>query len=446
MTPRILLLVFLAALALVAGAAFADPETQPASLEGIEQYLLPKVDAWAAREADERRAARGLSSHYAVAHEVAITPWSHGSWELAPRQQARWRLRLTSPGALSLNLAFGRFVMPEGGRLRLESADGRLSIGPFTAGDVDEHGELWTPPLPAADLVLDLSLPIDRLEELELELARVHHGYAGFGEAGPLAGECQLDVVCSEGEPWDDQARSVALISVAGVRFCTGFLVNNTALDGRPLFITADHCGISPRNAASVVVMWKHQRAVCDQTGPGREDFEYWRHFQTGATFRASYRPTDTVLLELDDSPDPAAGVYYAGWDRTSQDPERPVAIHHPNTDFKRISFAFDNAVSSRHLGAAAEPAGNHLRVARWDLGTTEGGSSGAPLFNRDRRVVGQLHGGYAACGNQRADWFGRLSVAWVGRGSPATRLSDWLDPIGSGATTLDGLETSSLP
>ena len=59
---------------------------------------------------------------------------------------------------------------------------------------------------------------------------------------------------------------------------------------------------------------------------------------------------------------------------------------------------------------------------------------------------MGQLHGGFAACGEPRADWFGRFSAAWEGRGRSSSRLSDWLDPLDTGAVTLDGLDASEIP
>lgn len=415
--------------------AFAD-----AAAGALERYVLPRVDMEKVRAADEGRVQRGEVPHYAVARTVRISTWSHGDWQPVGQDKARWRLRLSSPGAISLNLAFGSFHMPVGGRLTVASADGRYRIGPFTERDNDPHGQLWTPPIPTSELILDLLVPVARFEELKLELTRIHHGYAGFGEPLPKSGDCHVDVACSEAAPWSDQVRSVGLVSIAGVRFCTGFLVNNTAHDGRPLFITADHCGIQPAEAPSVVVMWNHQRKTCGGPRAGA-----WELFQTGALFRASHRATDMVLLELDDPPDPAAAVYYAGWDRRGVDPEGVVAIHHPNTDVKRISFATGAADTTWHLVRWPVAGGNHLRVDHWDLGTTEGGSSGAPLFNHDRRVVGQLHGGYAACGNHRADWFGRLSVAWDGDGRPGTRLADWLDPLGSGVSTLDGLDSVAV-
>ena len=402
----------------------------------VEHYVLPEVSPQALRAADERRVLNDDVPHYAVAHRVDLSPWDEDRWQLVDGR-AHWKARLTSPGALSLNLAFGRYVMPAGGRLVVRSVDGTQRLRAFTDVDNDVHGQLWTPPVLSDDLWLELSLPVDALGELELELSLVHHGYAGFGAPAPKSGECHVDIACSEAAGWGDVARSVAVLSIEGVRFCTGFLVNNTALDGRPFFVTAEHCGVDRHNAASVVVMWKHERPTCGFEPASTADWS----FQTGAIWRASHRSSDTTLIELDDPPPADASVFYAGWDRSEAAPEQTVTIHHPNTDVKRISFDFDPASISSHLGRHDNPRGQHFRVDGWDMGSTEGGSSGAPLLNGDKRVVGQLHGGYAACGNVQPDWFGRFSSAWKGRGRLGSRLSDWLDPIGDRPMVLDGLD-----
>lgn len=402
-------------------------------LAQVEQgrLLLSAPDSLSLWRADEDRLDQGRVAHYAAVHDVNVTPWDEDdAWELVD-DQAFWSLRITSPGALSLSLAFERFRMPEGGELEIVSADGER-VGPFTSEDNEAHGQLWTPPLVGDELTLELRVGVDQLDDLELRLRRIHHGYAGFGEPPPRSRECHRNVACSEAEEWADQSRSVALISVAGVRFCSGFLVNNTALDGRPLFMTAAHCGITEKNAPSVVVMWNFQTNTCDSKVAPTET---QGGFQTGATLRAVHRPTDTTLIELDDAPSPELGVFYAGWDRSVTVPEQATVIHHPNTDVKRISFDFDPLTATKHLEDTASARANHLRIASWDLGSTEGGSSGAPLFNADRRVVGQLHGGWASCGNKRSDWFGRFAMAWQ-------KLSRWLDPIGSDAVVLDGLDS----
>ncbi len=446
---RLALLFCLAAL--VPGSVLA--QTAPAvELAELEPFELPDVDLRKARLADEKRQYAGEVAHYAVLLEVDIEPWGdHGRWEPVSEESVRWRLRLRSPGALSLNLAFDRYQMPEGARLEIYSTGGGERIGPFTARDNEEHRQLWTPPLLTDDLIVELTLPVDLpeelLEQLELRLARVHHGYAGFGEAEPLSGACQRDVACAASSVWHDAARSVALVSIDGVRFCSGFMVNNTALDGKPLFVTARHCGVDRSNAASVVVMWNYESPACragddpDLEVPPRPS----RSFQSGAGLRAVYEPTDVVLLELDDLPDPAWNVHYAGWNRSGDIPSPTVVIHHPNTDAKRLGRDLDRGRVTYYLRKKGAVSGDHLRIDAWEDGTTEGGSSGSPLFDQDQRVIGQLHGGYAGCGNSEADWFGRFAVSWEGDGQRGGRLSDWLDPLDTGDLTLDGLDADAL-
>lgn len=160
---------------------------------------------------------------------------------------------------------------------------------------------------------------------------------------------------------------------------------------------------------------------------------------QTGAFFRAGYQPSDFCLVELDETPPPLSNVYFAGWERTNSAPSSGVAIHHPEGDIKKISFENQPLVITSFFEILVPGDGTHLRVIDWDVGTTEPGSSGCPLFNEDKRIVGQLHGGDAACFNNESDWFGRFFYSWTGGSSPPTRLSDWLDPLGTGQTTLDG-------
>ncbi|MEM9599150.1 MAG: serine protease [Acidobacteriota bacterium] len=430
-------------LLLLAGSAWA----QPSALRGlpggvsaggdITVFEAPAVDPAQERLEDERRMARGQVPHFAAALSVSVDPWRHGGWQPEGRTQARWRLRIESKGALSLSLAFGRFDLPAGARLEILPSSGGGGFGPFTADDRDSHGQLWTPPVTGDALDLQLTVPVAGLDAVELELVRIHHGYAGFGE-DPLqkAGSCHRDLACGDSE-WRDAGRSVGLMTVEGVRFCTGFLVNNTAQDRRPLFLTALHCGVSKVNAASTVVMWNHQLPSCsaDEKPP-----ETTRAFQTGASLLAADTATDVVLLELDDPPDPAHGVAWAGWDRSEDDPRTCASIHHPNTGAKRLAIDYGPARTTAHLGDEEVAGGDHLRVGAWEIGSTEGGSSGAPLLNEDRRVVGWLRGGYAACGVRRADWFGRLSAAWHGP-SDRRRLRDWLDPLDTQVLVLDPLD-----
>ena len=440
------------ALALPA-AAQVGPKEGAAPLATVERLIMPPVSNEALLAEDEAAAGPGVPLRFALPQPVKLGPDDAGQWQTLADGRELWRLRVHSAGAVSLNFGFSHFLMPEGGTLTVYRPDRRQAIRPFTAADNEDHGELWTPILPGDEGVLEVLLPAGGRRYLDLELVHVGHGYRAFGphfdKLAEKSGACNVDVICPEGDDWRDEIRSVAVIGTGGSTFCTGFLVNNTAQDLTPYFMTANHCGIGPGNAASLVVYWNYENSTCrppgspESGGPGDGTLD---QFQTGSFYRASYSPSDFTLVELDDDPDPAWNVHWAGWDATSNDFPGAIGIHHPNTDEKRISFENDATTTTSYLGTSVPGDGTHVRVIDWDLGTTEPGSSGSPLFNPDHRVVGQLHGGFAACGNDESDWYGRMSMSWTGGGSAATRLVDWLDPTASGVLTLDGRDMIEGP
>lgn len=441
----------LCALSVPAAIAQLPAPERIAPLDAVERFFVPPIDLQAVTQEDFKREDEGLPPRFAIPNPVDITPAQAGLWEQLPNGRMLWRFRITSPGAYSLNLGFGRYVMPDGGTLRIVAADGSSQIGPFTAADNESHGELWTPIIRTDDIVIEVEVPDYTINLLELHLTSINHGYRGFGAPPPWvtrSGSCNVDVVCPEGDPWRAEIPAVAVISTGGSTFCSGFLVNNTAGDRTPFFMTANHCGIDSSNAASLVCYWNYQNSTCrppgssQSGGPGDGTLS---QFNTGATFLASYTPSDFTLVQLDDPLNPAYQLSLAGWDATGADATSAVGIHHPNTDEKRISFENDPTTTTSYLDNAVPGDGTHVRITNWDLGTTEPGSSGSPLFNQDHRIIGQLHGGFASCTSATSDWYGKFAVSWNGGGTPSTRLSNWLDPLGTGALVIDTLSGAGL-
>jgi lysyl endopeptidase len=438
----------------------APPDGLPAAaqpLSEVEVITMPPVDVKALLAEDQERFEAGLPvSRFAFPFEVDYTPADVGTWEPLAGDLLLWRLRIASPGALSLNLGFTRYSMPSGGQLSLYTPDRREVVGPFTEADNEVHGQLWTPILLGDEIVVELALPAASLPGLELELGFINHGYVEFGVPRfPESGACNLDVVCGaddgypQVDPWRDQIRSAGPFTKNGVDTCSGALINNTAQDLTPYYLTADHCGITPGNAPTVVVYWNYENSWCrpvDDPINGQPGDGQRTQFNSGAFFIAGYDPSDFTLIELDDPVNPDFNPHWAGWDRRDIAPASAVTIHHPGVEEKRISFEDDPTSITDYLSDTPDPNGTHIRIADWDLGTTEPGSSGSPLFSPEHRIIGDLTGGYAACYNDEPDWYGRLHVSWTGGGSPSTRLSDWLDPLNSGVEFLDGrdvVETS---
>ena len=197
--------------------------------------------------------------------------------------------------------------------------------------------------------------------------------------------------------------------------------------------MTANHCRVNASNAQSLVVYWNYQKPYCN-SGRGR-----YQDFQTGSVHLASHANSDFTLVKLLSSPKEEWKISYSGWSNEDHAPVGAVGIHHPNTDEKSISFDFDETKITKYL-SEAEGERTHLRVGNWDKGTTEPGSSGSPLFDLNRRVVGQLHGGYASCSSKTADWYGRFHYSWKGGGTPQNSLAPHLDPDQTGLEFIDTL------
>jgi V8-like Glu-specific endopeptidase len=237
-------------------------------------------------------------------------------------------------------------------------------------------------------------------------------------------------VNCAVGADWQVEKRSVAMILSGGSALCTGSLVNNTANDGTPYFLTANHC--YSNTVGSWVFVFNHETTGCTgTTGPTNQTV-------SGSVLRARNAGSDFCLLELNSIPPASYNVQYAGWDASdAATVTSAVGIHHPSGDLKKISFENDAVPQGTWSGAQT------WDVQQWDDGITEGGSSGSPLFDQNHRVIGQLYGGLSGCAgnveNGEGDSYGRFGVSWDAGASSAARLKEWLDPGNSGVLVLDG-------
>ena len=423
-----------------------DPEGSPYS--AVELRVMPVVDVVSLEAEDHERERSGspVAPRFAKSIPVVYTLDNSGTWETLKDGSRLWRLRIASPGALSLNLGLERFELPDGAEFWILAPDGSGAQGPYTKSNQNGAGGLWTAVVIGEEIVTELRVP--RGAEANIKIISVNHGYRFFGEREAMIptkrGACNVNVVCPEGDPWRDQIRSVARISISGMYLCTAQMVNNTAEDLTPYLLTAQHCVEQSSEAPSVVAYWNYQSPECNDVAGGNLSQN-----QSGSTFISSSEydiGSDFTLIELDDQPQPSFNVYYSGWDARDQLPSATTAIHHPSGDEKSISFD-DDPPTVTSLGGSTSPGnGRYLRIADWDLGTTEGGSSGSCLFDSvSKRCVGTLTGGFAACGNNEPDWFGWVHAHWTGEGTSATRLSDWLDPGNTSALTWRGTDPSPI-
>jgi hypothetical protein len=301
--------------------------------------------------------------------------------------------------------------------------------------------------IPGNTVTIDLFEPASKKGSSTLRIRKVVHGYKNlfkrpseesFGESG----DCNKNIKCYPN--WDKQSDAVAMVLLSnGDELCSGALLNNTAQNFRPFFLSAFHCidYESPHDELSDSEirdaenwMFKFQYKVTECNGNTvRISYTYKK-----ANFRAAWYNTDFALMELKNSPLENDEITWLGWDRRGYVPSDVTCIHHPAGDVMKISI--DN--ESPAITSITNTTGSHWHIDDWKVGTTQGGSSGSPLLDNNQRVVGQDHAGDCIycdpCDDIKGTYFGRFSRSWTGGGTPATQLKHWLDPINSGAQTLN--------
>ena len=418
---------------------WGDATYQPA----FDMQEMPDVDlaALAVEDAvtDEHKEAPW---RFGVEQEVAFNLENSGTWTFEEGMHV-WRLGFNCPNALNVSFMLSRFVLPKEAQLYVYNAQRTAFLGSFTL----ENNKAWE----GLSLgVLDGSAMILEYHESpashglgEIEVNQVIHGYRSLlnhqdavlaemtERLGPFgnSGACNINVNCPEGADWQTEKRSVALIVNGGSAYCTGALINNTANDGTPYFLTANHCIGTPN---TWVYYFNHESSSCGgTTGPTNQSV-------SGGTLLVQDGGSDFALIELSSAPPSSYNVEYAGWDHSGSTPSSAVGIHHPSGDLKKICFENDAPYQSSTGDAQV------WWIDAWELGVTEPGSSGSPLFDQNHRIIGQLYGGAAACSgsvnNGAYDFYGRFNVSW-GLGA-----SQYLDPLNTGVNTLDSYPTNAVP
>ena len=240
-----------------------------------------------------------------------------------------------------------------------------------------------------------------------------------------------------EGLNWQVEKRAVCHITYDGF-IASGTLMNNTKKDGKPYILTAHHVISEEAIAEEAIFYFNYESESCDgTTGTKSQSI-------SGSNLRATTNHLDFSLLEMSSIPPSIYQAYYAGWDRSGEVPSQTVCIHHPSGDVKKISMDHDVPLTASYTDSDYTfDTNTHWHIENWELGTTEGGSSGSPLFDMNHRVVGDLTGGDANCFNSVNDYFAKFSSSWDTYPAKENQLKYWLDPENTEVLLLDGYSPS---
>lgn len=379
------------------------------------------------------------SFKFAHSFPVNLSPENSGKWYQGTNGFNCWKLIIQSPDAKSINLIFDNFKLPEKARLFVYNQKENHILGAFTSFNNKASGKFAISPVKGDEITIQYEVPNDRVNETPFTVKSINHDYVGILERsdrrplGQMAGECNIDINCELGDEWDEVKNSVCRLIVNGVEICTGALINNTAEDQKPYILSAAHCYDKWEYAETSIYVFNYESPYCAALDGDPSNSI------SGAIMKAQFDSLDFALAELSLVPPPEFRPYFAGWDRSDDIPESTASIHHPQGDIKKIAIDYDSPEISDFTSDYLQDA--FLKIVQWDEGVTEVGSSGGPLFNQDKNLIGTLTGGVADCKNPVRDYFERFSLSWDYKTDSSKQLKCWLDPLSLDSEFLNGTQ-----
>lgn len=395
-----------------------------------------------------------------------------------------WRASLRISGAPALGLYYSDFRLPEGVRLFVYNKNRRHILGAYTSSNNSEDGKFAQEAVQGDLVHIELNIASGaKADSIKLHIDRALVVFRGMdylkryklekdelvainGDPDPYGFEgnssyCMINAACPEGQGYEiPRNATVQMLLVQGsyAYYCSAVLVNNTgntaAHNCKPYLLTASHCADGTQDASfsQWLFRFNFEKEHCDGGPPAIVNT------MTGAQFRARSSnaitqcgSADFLLLELKDKIPESWNAYLSGWDRSTpkEVDGKHVSFHHPDGDVKKMSFT--------QLATVQNDA--WVQVFRNDAveGGISSGSSGSGLFNPEKKLIGiaSLAGNLlSSCvGNNNPEnpqagfylnaCYYSLSAAWAHHSDTNRSLKYWLDPIGSGVISLEGVSAS---
>ena len=409
-------------------------------------------------EEDESDKQYGLPERVGISVYADVNVIQDDYLEILPDGTKSWRVHLSSSGATAIGLYFNDFQLIPGCRVFVYKEDRSIIKGSYTLLNNKDDRLFAIELIPGDHIIIEAEADpgINNLPDCKLsEISYMYRPMPGLDNLRGISDECEVNINCPEGDNWKYQKHGIVRIYIkqgGGYYWCSGSILNNTLQNNDPFILTADHCAptASEQDLAQWIFYFNYEAPGCENPAQNPEPVS-----MTGAVKLASAGTTgsDFLLVKLNEDIPLSYEPYYNGWSIENLASPNGVTIHHPQGDIKKISTYTTPLVSSQWYGSP----GTHWEVL-WsptvtNWGVTEGGSSGAPLYDNNGRVIGALTGGQADCepngagtgtGPDQPDYYGKFSYSWDQNGSaPSQQLKYWLDPLNSGVTFLGGKNAS---
>ncbi|MCP4220382.1 MAG: hypothetical protein GY765_37475 [bacterium] len=253
---------------------------------------LPQLNVRALLSED--RAMESPLVRFAEKESVTLDTDNFGEWTDFEDGSREWKMKIVAPGMFSLQLGFSRLVLPEGTQLSILDRDDIL-LDLYLPGDNTPAKGALSGLYPGDEITLKYLEPANVDHNVELQIEKVMQGYRNVFKL-PKGYE------------------AAGLILVDGTRAGYGVLVNNSAKDFKPYFLTSFDCldvaGFDQANPyysdgklQDFEIAGAENWQFCFKSLETKEDgSDTWATYQ-GCTLKTASSKSGFALLEMTDAP-----------------------------------------------------------------------------------------------------------------------------------------------
>ena len=145
----------------------------------LPTYTLPIVNTKSLIEEDAiTDMYKDIAWRFGVEQNITLNLNNSGVWETFANGDRLWRLEIKSPNALSINLNFDAFNLPEGATFYVFNKT--QTLGAFTHKNNKANNLFSTSPIKGESVILEYFEPVEVKGQGVIQVNSVVHGYRDF--------------------------------------------------------------------------------------------------------------------------------------------------------------------------------------------------------------------------------------------------------------------------
>jgi hypothetical protein len=132
----------------------------------ISKVTMPSINRAALLAEDKEEIKLGFPFRFGYSFDVNLNLQNSGYWNELHNGNRVWTINIVSKGAYSINLAYNKFFIPDGGELYIYNEDKTILQGPITSKQNTPNLKFSTDLVQGESIILEYYEPIEVKEKV----------------------------------------------------------------------------------------------------------------------------------------------------------------------------------------------------------------------------------------------------------------------------------------